>query len=81
VASRFFENPCIPFVGNVLEFTFVCGTDVDFGSPLGDPNIAAVWEMVQFFFTRQLLLASCHRCATLRYCACSGPGESATLLG
>ena len=44
VASRFFENQCIPFVGNVI-CVCVCGTDVGFGSPFGDPNIAAVWDI------------------------------------
>jgi hypothetical protein len=41
----FFENPCISFVGNVMEFTFVCGTYVDFWSPLVDLDIAAIWEL------------------------------------
>lgn len=50
MASRFFVNPCIPFVGNVMGFTFVCGTDVDFGSPLGDPNISAIREIGSFLF-------------------------------
>ena len=77
MASRFFESPRVPFVDNVMELTFVCRTDVDFGSPPGDPNIAAMWEIGSFVYQTTLV----SHLPPLLYCARRRPGEWATLLG